>query len=153
MPSKIDNDMDDHPERPIIERKKRAYRWKPKKGKPALEEWEAVSRKVFIRLNEMLDAVDEDGKTMCTPALLTAASRLVIESETLFKVPEVKSTTNLTRQLKHKREKRAERPVMAEMFTPPVRSTLGFTETEASSDDPNTQLRGARLHLNAGETE
>jgi hypothetical protein len=72
--------------------------WKAKVGKPALKEWEDVSRKVFDRLNEMLDARDDDGKLMYSPALLTAASRLIIESETLYKNPENVETNKLQEQ-------------------------------------------------------
>jgi hypothetical protein len=148
MPKKLP--LPDHPDRPVVPRKKRAYKWKAKVGKPALKEWEDVSRKVFNKLNELLDAVDDDGKSLCTPALLTAASRLIIESETLFKKPENVETDKLHKQLESKRLKRAARPQLQEVFAPNSDS-LGYSDLPG--DDPNTQLRGAKLRMNPGETE
>lgn len=78
-----------------------------KTGIPEKEEWAEVSRIIFDNCKELLTARDDEGRLTCSPALLTAASKLVMESETVFREPDKSNEIDiLKKQLNRKRMKR-----------------------------------------------
>lgn len=132
------------PDHPLRHKPKRKYIRKPKTGKPLQSEWEDVSRTVFNNLQELLSQRDDDGRLMCTPALLTAASKLIIESETVYKQPPSEEVDRLSAQLKEKRDKRSLRSVPSDRF----KFTNEKNLPTACDEDPLTQLRGKTIHNN-----
>jgi len=79
---------------------------KIKTGVPEKEEWAEVSRIIFDNAKELLTDRDDEGRLTCSPALLTAVSKLVMESETVYKEPKKESDATLQKQLTAKRKKR-----------------------------------------------